>query len=67
MTTTDMKMGQIATGRGAHGIAFSADGTRAFVTSQLADSLSVIDVAAQKAIATVPVASKPNGLVFRAK
>lgn len=67
MTSADMKMAQVAAGRGAHGIVFSNDGTRAYVTNQLADSLTVIDVAAQKALATIPLASKPNGLVFRAK
>ena len=63
--TEDLSMGHIATGAGAHGIAFNADKSRAYITNQLAASVSVIDVATKSVIATVSVGRKPNGLVWR--
>lgn len=62
---TGAKTGQITAGSGAHGLIFSADGSTAYVTNQLANSVTVIDVKSQKVTATVPVGTKPNGLVFR--
>ena len=64
MVGQDMKMGEVATGTGAHGIAFSADGKTGYVTNQTAGTLSVVDVASHKVTATIPVGQKPNGLVF---
>lgn len=65
MTGSTMKMGEVATGAGAHGIAFSNDGRTAYVTNQMADSVSVIDVANRKVLKNIVVGNKPNGLVFR--
>jgi YVTN family beta-propeller protein len=58
-------LGEIATAAGAHAMAFSDDGQTAYVTNQLAASVSVIDVASRSVVATIPVGSKPNGIVFR--
>lgn len=66
-TTMDKKTGEVATGAGAHGLAFSADGKAAYVTNQGADTVSVIDAASRTVKATIPVGKKPNGLVFRAR
>lgn len=66
-TTSDVRTGELSTGAGAHGIAFSADRQTAFVTNQGASSLSVIDVAAKTIRGTVTVGQKPNGLLFRAR
>jgi YVTN family beta-propeller protein len=66
MTSMDMTMGSAATGAGAHGIAFSADGKTGFVTNQGAGTLSIVDVKTQKTTGSVTVGAKPNGLVFRA-
>lgn len=66
-TSTGSSTGELATGAGAHGIGFSADGLTAFVTNQAANNLSAIDVAAKTIRATHPVGQKPNGLVFRAR
>jgi len=57
----------VATGAGAHGIAFSADGKTGYVTNQMAGTLSIIEVATRHVTATVHVGQKPNGLVYRAK
>lgn len=65
MTTMDMKMGEVATGAGAHGLVFSVDGKTAFVTNQGDGSLSIIDVAGEKVRTKVTVGAKPNGIVFR--
>jgi YVTN family beta-propeller protein len=58
---------QIATDDGAHGIAFTADGTRAFVTNQTSDTVSVIDTTSRTVISTLSVGKKPNGIVFGSK
>jgi YVTN family beta-propeller protein len=56
---------EIATGAGAHAIAFSDDGQTAYVTNQLEAAVSVIDVADPSVVTTIPVGAKPNGIVFR--
>lgn len=56
---------EIATGQGAHGVAFSGDGKNAYVSNQDANSVTVIDVATKTAIVTIPVGAKPNGMVWR--
>lgn len=56
--------GQVVTGAGAHAIAFSADGSRAWVTNQQADTVTIIDVAAGAALGDIPVGPKPNGILF---
>jgi YVTN family beta-propeller protein len=58
-------LGEIATAAGAHAMAFSDDGQTAYVTNQLAASVSVIDVAGRSVVATISVGAKPNGIVFR--
>ncbi len=54
--------GEIVTGDGAHGIAFSRDGKTAFVTNTWEDSVSIIDLEAGKAVKKIPVGSMPNGI-----
>lgn len=61
----DRLLDLITVGAGAHAIEFSANGERAYITNQFANSVSVIDVDTRQVIATVPVGEKPNGLVFR--
>lgn len=65
MMTMDMKMGEIATGAGAHGITFSADKKKCYVTNQSANTVSVIDATTQSVLKTLSVGNKPNGLVWR--
>ncbi|MBZ4329690.1 MULTISPECIES: YncE family protein [Myxococcaceae] len=62
---TTTRQGELATGAGAHGITFSADGATAFVTNQAAGTLSVVEVATRTIRKTLTVGTKPNGLVFR--
>ncbi len=63
--STDTVAGEVATGAGAHAIAFHGNGATAYVSNQLDDSVSVIDVASQQVTATIAVGSKPNGLAWR--
>jgi YVTN family beta-propeller protein len=58
------EVGDVDTGAGAHALAFSADGARAYVTNQQADTVTVIDVAAASAVAEIQVGSKPNGILY---
>jgi YVTN family beta-propeller protein len=57
--------GSISTGADAHAIAFTADGTKAYVTNQGAGTVSVIQVADHAVTATITVGKKPNGIVIR--
>ncbi|HYF03435.1 MAG TPA: YncE family protein [Patescibacteria group bacterium] len=66
-TDSDEKIREIATGAGAHAIAFNANKTKAYITNQSANTVSVIDVEAKNVLKTISVGSKPNGAVFRAK
>jgi len=66
-STRDVRLHEIPTGAGAHGIAFSSDGRTAYITNQLANTVSVIDVRSRRVKATIGVGEKPNGLVFRSR
>ncbi|GAA4340814.1 hypothetical protein GCM10023184_38770 [Flaviaesturariibacter amylovorans] len=50
---------------GAHAVAFTADGTVAYVTNQMARSVSVINVNTHSKIRDVAVGLKPNGILIK--
>ena len=52
----------ISVGKGAHGIAFSKDGARAYVTNTWENAVAVIDLKTENVIKTIPVGVKPNGI-----
>lgn len=56
----------IRTGKGAHGVTVSADGSFVFVTNIVDGTVSLIDVASQSVTATYKVGKGPNGITFRA-
>ena len=60
-----VKAGNIPTGKGAHAIAFTKDGKTAYVTNQLADTVSVVDSVKKAKIIDIKVGNKPNGLVVK--
>jgi len=66
-TTTAAMLGELVTAAGAHAIAFSADGTTAYVSNQAAGSVSVINLASRAITKTIAVGTKPNGMLFRSK
>lgn len=59
-----MKMGEVTTGLDAHAIAFTKDGTTAYVTNQGAASVTVVDVAKRLKLKDITVGKKPNGIVL---
>jgi YVTN family beta-propeller protein len=61
----DKQVATIPTGTGAHAIAFSPDGRTAYITNQLAATVSAIDVRSRTVEATIDVGEKPNGMVSR--
>lgn len=63
----DKQTGELSTGAGAHGIAFSTDGKTAYVSNQVANTVSVVDVQSHTSKGTTAVGMKPNGLLFRSK
>ena len=65
MNSSWLKMGEVQTGLDAHAIAFSKDGTTAYVTNQGAATVSVIDVAKRAKTKDITVGKKPNGLVLK--
>ena len=50
---------------GAHATAFTNDGNIAYVTNQLAKSVSVISVATHTKLKDIGVGNKPNGIVIK--
>lgn len=60
LTVTD----KIQVGRGAVNVIFSADGSRAYVTNELDDTLSVINVATHAVIKTVDLPDRPHGMML---
>lgn len=64
----DMNMwmhgGSFDAGMGAHAITFTADSKKAYVTNQMAASVSVIDVPTHTKIKDIPTGVKPNGIVL---
>lgn len=59
------KSGDVATGAGAHGLAFSRDGKTAYVSNQAAGTVSVIEVESRAVKKAITVGDKPNGMVMR--
>lgn len=57
--------GEFATGAGAHAIAYTSDGMTAYVTNQLASSVSVVDVMNHSEGKEITVGNKPNGIVIK--
>src|SRR5688572_11052485 len=58
-------VGNISTGSNAHAIVFSNDGTRAYVSNQGADTVSVIDVVNHTKLQDITVGGEPNGMVIK--
>lgn len=52
-------------GAGAHAVAFTPDGNTAYVTNQMAASVSVIDVNNHSKVKDISVGKKPNGIVLK--
>lgn len=55
----------ITTGAGAHAVTFTKDGSKAWITNQLAGTVSIIDTKTLAKIKDIPVGSKPNGILLR--
>lgn len=62
---SSQKDGDLATGAGAHAIAFSRDGKTAFISNQGAGTVAVIDVELRSLVKTLTVGEKPNGMAIR--
>lgn len=63
--TTYTHGGELATGAGAHAIAFNSDEMTAYVTNQSASSVSVVDVMNHSESKEITVGTKPNGIVIK--
>lgn len=55
----------VRTGAGAHGIAFSPDGSLAWVSNQLENTLSVVRTADLAKVTDIATGMRPNGVLFR--
>ncbi|WP_394848142.1 YncE family protein [Pendulispora brunnea] len=66
-TDTDVKVWEIATGRGAYGIAFSDDGKWGYVSNTEDNTVSIIDVKGRRVHRRLLGISSPNWIVFRKK
>ncbi|MEQ6292459.1 cytochrome D1 domain-containing protein [Vogesella sp. GCM10023246] len=56
---------EVSTGPGAHGVAISSDGQYVFVSNIESATVSVIDSAQHKVVASYPVGAGPNGISYR--
>lgn len=65
MSNQWMNMGNITTGAGAHAIAFSSNDSIAYITNQLAGTVSVVNTATHAKIKDITVGVKPNGIVMK--
>jgi YVTN family beta-propeller protein len=61
------KFKSIKTGKGAHGIIFNENYSKAYITNQMSGTVSVIDTGSRMKIKDINVGSKPNGLVSMMK
>ena len=59
-----VEVGEVATGAGAHGVVVDASGRRGYVTNIYADTVTVVDLTNDTAIATIPVGDGPNGVTW---
>ncbi|HEY1046281.1 MAG TPA: YncE family protein [Bacteroidia bacterium] len=59
------KSGETITGSNAHAIAFNTTETKAYITNQDDDNVTIIDMSNHTVIKTINVGSKPNGIVFK--
>lgn len=57
--------GLFATDAGAHAIAFTVDGNTAYITNQMAASVSIVNTVSHTKIMDVTVGKKPNGIVLK--
>ncbi len=55
----------LTTGKGAHGVAISSDGTYVFVSNIEAGTFSVIDTASRTVVASHKVGAGPNGISYQ--
>jgi YVTN family beta-propeller protein len=60
-----VQQGSLVTGPGAHGIAFTADEKVAYVTNQMAESVTVINAETKQKVKDIAVGKKPNGVVLK--
>ena len=65
MAGTWMPVGNLSTGTNAHAIVFNSDGTKAYVSNQGANTVSVIDVINHVKLQDITVGGKPNGMTIK--
>ncbi|GAA1820066.1 hypothetical protein GCM10009682_45640 [Luedemannella flava] len=59
--------GHITAGSGPHGIVVEPTGQRAWVTNMYDSTVSVLDLTARAAVATIRVGDEPNGISYSAR
>src|SRR5262249_57684482 len=65
-TGTNGVLGTIAVPPGPHGLVVTADGRKAYVSSDGASTVSVIDTATDKVVTSIEVGQTPHGLAISA-
>lgn len=63
-TTSFTVLETVETGQVAHGVVIEPSSRYAYITNIYGNSISVLDLAQQKVIATIPSGSGPNGISF---
>lgn len=64
-TTTSKVVATVETGKGAHGVVVSDDGSRAFIANTVDSTVSVIDTGTQQVTRNIKVGEGSGGITFR--
>ena len=54
----------VETGQGTHGVVIEPSSRYAYITNIYGNDVAVLDIAAQKVVATIPSGAGPNGISF---
>jgi YVTN family beta-propeller protein len=55
----------VPTGKAPHWIGLGGDGSRAYVTNESDNTVSVVDIAQRKVVATIPVGNGPRKIAVQ--
>lgn len=54
----------VTTGKGAHGVVIESLGRFAYITNMYENTISTLDLASLKVVASIPTGAKPNGISY---
>ena len=64
-TATNKVVATVVTGKGAHGVVVTDDGSRALIANTVDSTVSVIDTGTQRVTRSIKVGEGSGGITFR--